>query len=144
MPSPRLDEDGGDKSKQGCFVGKDAHLAGAALDLLLDGALDRIGCAHAATVLVWKTEHGEPLGHSALQPGCELGCGALVGLHEPVQLFLGAHQGGGIPDAAEFGADGFADGDVRRVVDGVLSQMKLAALPLGTGKTAWRAARSPA
>src|SRR5688572_2269166 len=126
-----FDEDGGDKSKQSCFVGKDANLAGATLDLLLDGALDRIGCAQAATVLVWKAEHGEPLGHGAFQPVCELGCGGLIGLHEPVQLFLGAHQGGGIPDAAEFGADGFADGGIGRVVDGVLSQMKLAALPLG-------------
>src|SRR4051812_39677689 len=125
-----FDEDGGDKSQQGCLVGKDANLAGAAFDLLLDGALDRIGCAQAAAVLVWKAEHGEPFGHGAVQPGCQLGCAALVGLHEPVQLFLGAHQGGGIPDAAEFSADGFADGGTGRVMDGVLSQMKLAALPL--------------
>ena len=98
------------------------------------GALDGIGCAHAAAVLVGEAEHGEPLGHGVFQPGCELGCGGLVGLHEPVQLFLGAHQGGGIPDAAEFSADGFADGRIRRVVDGVLSQMKLAALPPGARK----------
>ena len=109
------------------------------------GALDGIGCAHAAAVLVGEAEHGEPLGHSAFQPGCQLGGGAQVGLDEPVQLFLGAHQGGGIPDAAEFSADGFADGRIRRVVDGVLSQMKLAALcHRAPGKTAWRAARSPA
>src|SRR5688500_6033584 len=129
-----FDEDGSDQSQQGCFVGKDANLAGATLDLLLDGALNRIGCAQAAAVLVWKAEHGKPLGHGAFQPGCKLGRGGLVGLHEPVQLFLGAHQGGGIPEAAEFGANGFADGDIGCVVNGVLSQMKLAALPLGTGK----------
>lgn len=126
-----FDEDGGDNSQQGCFVGKDANLAGATLDPLMDGALDRIGSAQAAAVLVWKAEYGEPLGHSAFQPGCQLGRGAQVGLDEPVQLFLGAHQGGGIPDAAEFSTDGFADGGIGCVVDSVLSQMKLAALPLG-------------
>ena len=68
-----FDEDGGDQSQQGCFVGKDANLAGAAFDLLLDGALDWIGGAQAAAMLVWKTEHGEPPGTALSSQVASLG-----------------------------------------------------------------------
>jgi len=42
------DYDADNQSQQGILVGEDAHLAGAALDLLLDGTFDRIGGAHPA------------------------------------------------------------------------------------------------
>ena len=50
------------------------------------------------------------------------------------QLGLGGLAVGGVPDPAQLLADGLSDGEVGGVMDGVLSQMVLTALPDGAAE----------
>jgi transposase len=74
-----LDEDGGDEALEGVVSGKDPDLDGAALELLLDGALHRVGGPHAAVVVLGEREDGEALGYALLQPCREFRGGGAVG-----------------------------------------------------------------
>ena len=53
---------------------------------------------------------------------------------EAIQFGPGGIEIVGVPDGAQFGSDALPDRNVRRMMDGVLGQMKLAALPLGPGE----------
>ena len=81
-----------------------------------------------------KVKDGQALGHVFLQPFGQLrGCVA-VSFHQVRQSGLRLGQVGSIPDSAQLGADAFADGGIRRVMDGVLRQVELAALPFGAAQ----------
>src|SRR5512132_3956804 len=129
-----LDEDGGGEAEQGSAVGEDANLAGAAFDLLLDGPLDGVGGTHAPPVRLRQGEDGEAFGDVVLEPVGEAVGRATVGGDQTIEFFLRGLQRGGVPDPAQLGADPLADGGVGGVVNGVLREVELAALPDGTGQ----------
>ena len=54
---------------------------------------------------------------------------AAVAGDETSEFLLGDNKGRGIPDPAQFAADALADRRRGGVVDGILCEMKLAALP---------------
>src|SRR5512134_2958468 len=129
-----LDEDGGGEAEQGIAVGEDADLAGAAFDLLLDCPLDGVGGTHAPPVRLRQGEDGEAFGDVVLEPVGEAVGRATVGSDEAVEFLLRGLQRGGIPDPPQLGADPLADGDVGGLLNGVLREVKLAALPDVTGQ----------
>jgi hypothetical protein len=129
-----FDEDGGGEAEQGIAVGEDADLAGAAFDLLLDCPLDGVGGTHAPPVLLRQGEDGEAFGDVVLEPVGEAVGRATVGGDQTIEFFLRGLQRGGVPDPAQLGADPLADGGVGGVVNGVLGEVELAALPNGTGR----------
>jgi hypothetical protein len=49
-----FDEHGGAETQQRGPVGEDAEVDGASLELLLDGALDRVRGAPAPAVMLWQ------------------------------------------------------------------------------------------
>ena len=67
-----------------------------------------------------------------------------AGGDEAAEFLLRGPEQQGIPDLAALGADPLADGDVGGVVNGVLREVELGVLPDGAGRTARRAAFSPA
>src|SRR5512144_1321235 len=129
-----LDEDGGGEAEQGIAVGEDADLASAALDLLLDGPFDGVGGPHAPPVRLRQGEDGEAFGNVVLEPVGEAVGGATVGGDEAVEVLLRGVQRGCIPNSPQLGADPLADGGVGGVVNGVLREVELAALPDGAGQ----------
>jgi len=104
---------------------------GAALDLLLDGALDGVGGAQPATVMARQGHDGEAFGNVVLEPLGEARGALLVVSSQAVEFGLCVFDGGGVPDPAQLGADAPPDGRVGRVVDGVLGEVELAALSQG-------------
>ncbi len=90
--------------------------------------------------MLWQGEDSEAFGYGVLEPvGQALGVVAM-GFDEASQFFLG---GGAVwrSRSCAIGADALADCDIRCVMDGVLRQMELAALPdAPPGRTALRAA----
>ena len=115
-----LGEDGGDEAQQRCLVRKDADLLGPALDLLLNGPLDRVRCPHAAAVRLRQGEDGESLGDVRLYPLGEPRRGLAVALCQGGEFRLGGLQIPCVPDGAQVLADALADGERRGVVNGVL------------------------
>ena len=79
-------------------------------------------------------EHGKAFGDVVFEPSGKFGGGAAVLGHEALKLLLRASQALGVPDGAQFLADGLADGLIGGVVDGVLGEVELAALPAGAGQ----------
>ena len=63
-----------------------------------------------------------------------LGAAGTVLGHEPLKLLLRASQAWGIPNGAELFPIGLANGLIGSVVDGVLGEVELAALPAGAGQ----------
>ena len=122
------------KRRSALVVGEDADLYGAALEFLLDGALDGVGRAQASPVMLRQGEDGEAFEDGALQPRRHGGGCVAIGGDKFVERNLSLGKCGGIPDAAQFSADPSADGDIGRVVNGIGGQMKLAALPRGGAK----------
>src|SRR5512132_3203641 len=59
---------------------------------------------------------------------------AVPGGDQAVEFLLRGLQRGGVPDPPQLGADALADGGVGGVVNGVLREVELAALPDGTGQ----------
>ena len=129
-----FDEDGSCEAFERGLVWEDAYFLCAALELLLDRAFDRIGCAHSAPVFLWQFEHGEALRRGHFEPGCEFRRVLLITADQSFQCRLGRFQGWRIPDVAQLFADDLAHTEIRCVVDGVLRQMELAALPAGAGQ----------
>src|SRR5512132_4505040 len=129
-----FDEDGGGEAEQGIVVGKDADLAGAAFDLLLDRPLDGVGGTQAPPVRLWQGEDGEAFGDVVVEPVGEAVGRATVGGDQAVEFLLRGVQRGGVPDPPQLGADVLADGGVGGVVNGVLREVELTALPDGAGQ----------
>ena len=76
-------------------------------------------------------EDGKALGDVFFEPLGKL-CGVVsVGVDEMAKIFRCACQGRGIPDLPEFRSDAFSDRDIRRVMNGILREVELAALPRG-------------
>jgi len=75
------------------------------------------------TVVFGQCEDGQALGHVFLQPLGQLWGGVVAGCHQVGQGDFGLGQVGGIPDRAQLGADPFADGGIRGVMNGVLGQV---------------------
>ena len=69
---------------------------------------------------------------------------APVGGDQAVEFLLRGLQRGGVPDSPQLGADALADGGVGCVVNGVLREVELAALPDGTGQDGAASASSSA
>jgi hypothetical protein len=80
-------------------------------------------------VALGQREDGEALGDRVLEPEGEFGGLVAVAFHQARQLGLGGLEVGGVPDPAQLLSDTLADGEIGGVVDGVLGQMELAALP---------------
>src|SRR5262249_50183309 len=129
-----FDKDGGDETDEGGLVGEDAYFPGTAFQLLLDRALDGVRSSHGPPMLSGQLEDGEPFGNAVFEPGCKFGGGAAVFGHEPLKLLLRAPKALGIPNGAELFADDLANGLIGSVVDGVLGEVELAALPAGAGQ----------
>ncbi len=79
----------------------------------------------------WQYEDGEAFGDISFEPFRELWCGIAIGGDEHGECGLGSGDGIGVPDGPEFSPDAFADSLIRGMVDGVLGEVELAALPLG-------------
>jgi hypothetical protein len=100
----------------------------------LDGALDGVCGSQAPAGVLGEFENGEALGDVALEPGSQaLGLVAIAG-DEAFEFLLGGLSGGGIPDSAQLCADTLSDGGAGCVVDSVLGEMELAALPERAGQ----------
>ena len=80
-------------------------------------------------MVLWQREDGEAFGRVLLQPRGEFRRGVAIICDQSGQGGFGLCQRTGGPDLAQLGADALADGEVRRVVDGVPGEMELAALP---------------
>ena len=127
-------EDVGDEAQEGVLAWKDADLGGSSFDFLLDGTLHEVGCAHPFSMGFGQGEDRQAFRHIGLHPSGEVRRCFSVAFDPACQGFLGIIEGIGVPDPAEFRADPLFDGSARGVVDGVLSQMELAALPNGAGQ----------
>ena len=60
--------------------------------------------------------------------------GLAIGIDRGFQLGFGGGEVFGVPDLAQLAADALADGDCRGMMDGVLRQVELAALPDGAAQ----------
>ena len=111
------------------LAGEDPDDPGPSLHLLLYGPLHRVRGSHLDAVLVGQVEDGEALRNAALEPLGEGGMRVRVAFDQLVQGRLGPGCVPGVPHGPELGPDSVAD--LRRsLFDGVLGEMKLAALPL--------------
>ena len=80
-------------------------------------------------MLLRQGEDGEAFGNVVLEPvGAAVGR-ATVGGDQTVEFLLRGLQRGGVPDPPQLGADPLADGGVGGVVNGVLREVELTALP---------------
>ena len=79
---------------------EDPDLDGAALDLLLDGALDGVCGAQPAACVLGECEDGEAFGDVSFEPDREVGGVATISCNEAVErLLCGSYEN------AETGAD---------------------------------------
>ena len=90
---------------------------------------DRVRSAHAATVRLGQTEDDEAFRHVGVQPMGEFRGVVAVAVGQPVELTFGSLQGRCVPDAAQLTFDALANGSIRGVMNGVLGEVELAALP---------------
>ena len=124
-----LYEDCGAESKQRLLAGEDPDDRGPSLQLLLHGPLHRVRGSHRDAVPVGQVEDGEALRNAALEPLGEGGMRVRAAFDQLVQGRLGPGCVPGVPHGPELGPDPVAD--LRRsLVEGVLGEMELAALPL--------------
>ena len=79
--------------------------------------------------MLGKAEHGEAFGDIAFEPLAESWGGFGIALHQKTQFGIGCVHILGIPHGAQFRADNASDGIGRRVVDRVLREVELTALP---------------
>jgi hypothetical protein len=96
-----FDENGGDEAEERLVVGEDPDLDGAALEFLLDGALDRIGSAQAPAVVLRQGEGRQAFGDGVFEPRGELGRGFAIVGDELFERGLCLCQRAGVPDAAQ-------------------------------------------
>ena len=129
-----LDEDGGGEAEQGIAVGEDADLAGAAFDLLLDRPLDGVGGTHAPPVRLRQGEDGEAFGDVVFEPVGEAVGLATVGGDQAVEFLLRGLQRGGVPESAAARRRCACGWRRWGVVNGVLREVELTALPDGAGQ----------
>ena len=80
-------------------------------------------------VVFWQGEDGEALRDGDLEPGGQVWRLAAIGVDQGFQLGFGGGEVFGVPDLAQLAADAFSDRCCGGMMDGVLRQMELAALP---------------
>ena len=124
-----FDEDGGGEAEQGLAVREAANFAGAAFDLLLDGPLDGVGVRGRRQCGSGKVKTARPSGTLCSRQSARRSARRRYQRSSPARS-----QRAGVPDPAQLGADPLADGGVGGVVNGVLREVELAALPDGTGQ----------
>src|SRR5512147_1828802 len=93
-----------------------------------------VGGTHAPPVPLRQGEDGEAFGDVVLEPVGEAVGRATVGGDQAVEFFLRGLQRGGVPDPPQLGANALADGGVGGVVNGVLREVELTALPDSAGQ----------
>src|SRR5512132_664773 len=96
--------------------------------------LDGVGGPHAPPVRLRQGEDGEAFRDVVLEPVGEAVGRATVGGDQAVEFFLRGLQRGGVPEPSQLGANALADGGVGGVVNGVLREVELTALPEGAGQ----------
>ncbi len=136
-------EHGRHQPETGIRLRKDARHSGAPSEFPVD-ALQAVGGAQPHPVSRRKVEDCEGLGHGGLDPLSQLRVLLAPGLQGGFQEPLGLYSVRRIEDGAHPSSDRFLRLLAGDELTGILLHMKLAALPGTAGKTARRAALSPA
>ena len=123
-----FDQHGADKSQERVVVGEQCGDSRSTFDFLVD-AFEHIGSSQPASVGGREGEDGQVLRNVLLQPGCQFGGGFLVFGESLLQQLLSGGAIGSVEDAADVGGDLFSHADFGHVMDSILVQMELAALP---------------
>ncbi len=129
-----FDESSCDETQQRGVAGEDAELDGPSLQLRLNRAFDRVGGRHAVAVMLWQGADSETFGDGDLEPSGQLWCLVAIGFAEGLQRGFGAGEVAGVADLARLAAAAFADRCRGGMMDGVLRQVELAALPNGAAR----------
>ena len=82
----------------------------------------------------WKPKHSQSFADVFFDPRCEFGSGLLVFQHDTFQLGIGRLLVGRVENAFDVLGDLPLDLVVGRVLQGVVLEVKLAALPRDTGE----------
>lgn len=112
---------------------KDADDSGATFDLLTE-PFGGIGSAHPDAVFFGQGEDGEAFWDVLFEPGREFRGGFAVLGDDGFELGLSLPEGLRLEDLAQFGCDVGTEGYLGNVVEGILLEMELAALPEDAGK----------
>ena len=129
-----IEEESGDETEKGFGVRKDANDSGAAFDFLTE-PLGGVGGAQAGSVWFWKGEDGEAFGDVIFEPGGEFWSGFAILRDQDVELGLSLSERLGVEDFAKLRCEDGTECDLGNVVNGILLEVELAALP----EDSWKA-----